>query len=85
MQKWLISDGDSKPHSMLLQYQPYVKDHLVEKMDCMGHVQKRMGMALEVHCRGQKLADGKMIDGARQLRDKLINSLQNKMETREMF
>lgn len=70
---------------MFLQYQSYVKDHLVEKMDCMGHVQKRMGMALEVHWRGQKLADGKMIDDVRQLRDKLINSLQNKMGTREMF
>ena len=30
--KWLISDGDSKTH------QPYGKDHLVVKMDCVGHV-----------------------------------------------
>ena len=78
--KWLISDGDSKTHSMLLQRQPYGKDHLVEKMDCVGHVQKRMGTALrnlKVQCRGKKLADGKTIGGAGRLTDKVINSLQN--------
>ena len=65
---------------MLLQRQPYGKDHLVEKMDCVGHVQKRMGTALrnlKVKCRGKKLADGKTIGGTGRLTDKVINSLQN--------
>ena len=76
----LISDGDSKTHSMLLQIQPYGEDHVVEKMDCVGHVQKRMGTALrnlKSQYRGQKLADGKTIGGTGRLTDKVINSLQN--------
>ena len=61
--KNLISDGDSKTHSLLLQEQPYgpETDHQVEKMDCVGHVQKRMGTALrnlKQQYRGQKLSDG---------------------------
>ena len=75
-----VSDGYSKTHSMLLQQQPYGKDHLVEKMDCVSHVQKRMGTALrnlKTQYRGQKLADGKTIGGVGRLTDKAINSLQN--------
>ena len=78
--KWLISDGDSKTHSLLLQEQPYGSDQLVQKMDCVGHVQKRMGTALrnlKIQHRGRKLADGKTIGGAGRLTDKVINSLQN--------
>ena len=44
--KWLISNSDSKTHLLLLHEQPYEKDHLVEKIDCVGHVQKRMGTLL---------------------------------------
>ena len=76
----LISDGDSKTHSLLLKEQPYGSDHPVEKVDCVGHVQKRMGTALrnlKQQYKGQKLADGKTIGGARRLTDSLINSLQN--------
>ena len=49
-------------------------------MDCVGHVQKRMGTALrnlKMQYKGQKLADGKTIGGAGWLTDKAINSLQN--------
>ena len=78
--KWLISDGDSKTYSLLLRKQPYGKDQLIEKMDCVGHVQKRMGTALrnlKMQYKGQKLADRKTIGGAGRLTDKVINSLQN--------
>ena len=64
---------------MLLQCQPYGKGNLVEKLDCVGHVQK-MGTALrnlKVQHRGQKLADGKTIGGAGGPTNKVINSLQN--------
>ena len=50
------------------------------QMDCVGHVQKRMGTALrnlKTQYRGQKLADGKTIGGAGRLTDKVIDSLQN--------
>ena len=78
--KWLISDGDAKTHSLLLTEQPCGPDNLVEKADCVGHVQKRMGTALrnlKLQFKGQKLADGKTIGGAGRLTDKVINSLQN--------
>ena len=80
--KHLVSDGDSKMHSLLLQQQPYGPDpdHQVIKLDCVGHVQKRLGTALrklKVTHRGQKLSDGKTIGGAGRLTDALINSLQN--------
>ena len=55
-------------------------DDLVEKVDCVGHVQKRLGTALrnlKIRYRGQKLSDGKTIGGAGRLTDSLINSLQN--------
>ena len=78
--KWLISDGDSKTHSLLLKEQPYGADHFVEKMDCVEHVQKHMGTALrnlKEQYRGQKLADGKTIGGSGRLTYNTINSLQN--------
>ena len=75
----LISDGDSKTHALLLEEQPYGST-LVEKCDCVGHVQKRMGTALrnlKTKYRGQKLADGKTIGGVGRLTDARMNSLQN--------
>lgn len=42
----LISDGDSKTHSILPKEQPYGSDHPVEKVHCIGHVQKHMGTVL---------------------------------------
>ena len=78
--KWSILDRDSKTHSLLLQKQPYGRDQLIEKTDCVGHIQKRMGTALhnlKMQYKGQKLADGKTIDGTGRLTDKVINSLQN--------
>ena len=78
--KSLIADGDCKTYSLLREKQPYGSDHPVEKMDCVGHVQKRMETALrnlKVQHRGQKLSDGKTIGGAGRLTDRLINTLQN--------
>ena len=75
----LISDGDSKTHALLLEEKPYGST-LVEKCDCVGHVQKRMGTALrnlKTKYRGQKLPDGKTIGGVGRLTDARINSLQN--------
>ena len=78
--KSLIADGDCKTYSLLREEQPYSSDHLVEKMDCVGHMQKCTGSALHnlnVQHRGQKLSDVKRIGGAGQLTDSLINTLQN--------
>jgi hypothetical protein len=41
--KWMVSDGDSKAFSSVEDIYGDVK---VEKLDCVGHVQKRMGKHL---------------------------------------
>lgn len=81
--KYLISDGDSKAHSMILESQPYGSSCQVEKKDCIAYIQKRMGTALRdlLQCyHDQKLSDGKTIGGAGHLTATLINSLQNYYE-----
>ena len=78
--KYLISDGDAKTHALLLEEKPYGTEHVIEKVDCVGHVQKRMGTALrelKKQYKGQKLSDGKTIGGAGRLTESVINSLQN--------
>ena len=42
----MISDGDSKIFKLLSNQLPYGASNLVSKHECVGHVQKRMGMAL---------------------------------------
>lgn len=44
--KRLICDGDAKTHSLLSEEQPYSEEHSIQKVDCVGHIQKRMGTAL---------------------------------------
>ena len=80
--KYLISDGDSKTFSLLCRGKVYggEPDDQVAKLDCVGHVQKRLGTALrslKTQYKGQKLSDGKTIGGAGRLTDSMINSLQN--------
>ena len=41
-----IGDGDSKSYQNVCQEKPYGSEYLVEKSDCIGHVQKQMGTAL---------------------------------------
>ena len=76
----LISDCDSKTFPLLTSLQSYGPEHTIEKLDCIGHVQKRLGTALrnlKVTHRGCKLDDEKTIGGAGCLMDQLINSFQN--------
>ena len=66
----------------MLDEKPYDpgKENAVEKVGCVGHVQKRMGTALrnlKKEHRGQKLMDGKTIGGAGRLTVTLIDTLQN--------
>ena len=60
--KHLICDGDAKTHAVLLEQKPYGPSHEVVKVDCVGHVQKRMGTALrelKKQYKGRKLSDNK--------------------------
>ena len=56
----------------------YGPDCEIEKLDCIGHVQKRMGKRLmnlkATH--KEKLADGKTIGGSGRLSDSVIKKIQ---------
>ena len=75
-----IRDGDCKAHNAVVEQNPYGPEVPVEKEECVGHVQKRVGTRLRelkkklVH---SKLADGKPIGGAGRLSDRMIDILQH--------
>ena len=74
-----IGDGDSKAYQNVSQARPY-GDVEIKKLECIGHVQKRMGTRLRnlVHdMRGKKLTDGKPLCGKNRLTKKRINTIQN--------
>ena len=70
-----IGDWDCKAHNAVVEQNPYGPEVPVEKEECVGHVQKRVGTRLRelkkklVH---SKLADGKPIGGAGRLSDRMI-------------
>ena len=73
-----LGDGDSKAHKLLLEKEVY-GDLMVKKLECIGHIQKRMGSrlrALKKRSGKAPLHDGKSIGGKGRLTDKLIDSLQ---------
>lgn len=73
--RWMICDGDSKAFNSVEDVYPDCK---VEKLDCVGHVQKRMGkhlMKLKAATKG-KLDDGKTIGGQGRLTEVKIKKLQ---------
>lgn len=45
--KHYLGDGDSSAFPNVLSSQPYGPEFLIEKLECVGHVQKRMGSCLE--------------------------------------
>ena len=72
-----LGDGDSKAYDLLVEHQVYPSE--IRKLECVGHIQKRMGSRLrELKRRSGKthLEDGKTIGGKGRLTDKVIDSLQ---------
>ncbi|GFU45570.1 uncharacterized protein TNCV_1619971 [Trichonephila clavipes] len=71
-------DGDTKTFNALSENKPYGDDHLIQKIECVGHVQKKMGTRLRklklVYSK-KKLSDGKTIGGKGRLTDSLIDKL----------
>lgn len=67
-----IGDGDSKTFKGILDVNPYDDDPVVEKKECVGHVQKRMGARLRKAKKENKGIGGR---GAGKLTDKVINEL----------
>ncbi|GFW52522.1 uncharacterized protein TNCV_404501 [Trichonephila clavipes] len=69
-----IGDGDTKSFPELQRTAPYS----IEKVKCVGHIQKRMGARLrklKTMNRGKKLSDGKSISGKNRLTDKFIDTI----------
>ena len=75
-----IGDGDSSSFSEVINSKPYGNDTIIDKKECIGHVQKRMGnriRTLRQTLKGTLLSDGKKISGKGRLTDKATNTLQN--------
>ncbi|GFX35095.1 uncharacterized protein TNCV_2330351 [Trichonephila clavipes] len=69
-----IGDRDTKTFPELQRTAPYS----IEKVECVGHIQKRMGARLrklKTMNRGKKLSDGKSISGKNRLTDKFIDTI----------
>ena len=67
-------------HSAIVEREPYGKDCIPKKLECIGHVQKRVGSRLrrlKSSHKGVKLADGKGVSGKGRLTDAKIDLLQN--------
>ena len=75
-----LGDGDSKGFLAVQEAKPYGNDITIEKLECIAHVQKRMGSHLRKLCKdmkGKKLSDGKLISGRGRLTGTEIDKLQN--------
>lgn len=73
-----IGDGDTRSHKAVCNVEPYGKDIVITKLECVGHVQKRMGYQLrkkKQELKGVILEDGKKISGKNRLTDSVINTL----------
>ena len=76
--KLMVSDGDSKAFTKVKESEVYGPDCEIEKLDCIGYVQKRMGKRLmnlkATH--KEKVADGKTLGGRGRLSDSVIKKIQ---------
>ena len=74
-----LGDGDSKGFKKVLESKLY-GDIKMEKLECIGHVQKRMESQLSrlpKDFKGKKLEDGRLISGQGRLTEKQIDKIQS--------
>ena len=74
-----IGDGDTKSYKSVCESRPYGAAVTIEKEECVGHVQKRVGSnlrKLRKDLAGKKLSDGLPISGRGRLTEKVIELLQ---------
>ena len=72
-------DGDSKAYKEVTEADPY-QGIVVQKSECVGHVQKRVGARLRTlkdSMKGKKLSDGKGLTGKGRMTNLVMNTLQN--------
>ena len=75
-----LGDGDSSAFTSIQEASPYGPNVTINKLECVGHVQKRVGSRLRKLLqdnKGIKLSDGKKINGKGRLTAAIINKLQN--------
>ena len=75
-----IGDGDYSPFNKVVQSKPYRETFIINKLEYVGHIQKRLGYCLRTlwqTYKGKELSDGKGIPGKGRLTDRTINLLQN--------
>ncbi|GFY22830.1 uncharacterized protein TNCV_2180911 [Trichonephila clavipes] len=68
-----LEDGDSKAFTSIAENKVYGDHCSVEKLECIGHVMKRMGTRLrrlKTKMGGQKLSDGKPLCGRNRLTER---------------
>ncbi|GBO37263.1 hypothetical protein AVEN_261938-1 [Araneus ventricosus] len=73
-----IGDGDASTFKDVCEGKPYGINTAIEKVECVGHVQKRMGTRLrrlKKDMKRKKLADRKTIGGRERLTDELMKKL----------
>lgn len=74
-----VGNGDCSSHRDVVKAKPYGDEVIVRKVECVGHIQKRMGGRLrrkKKDMKGKKLSDGKTIGGRHRLTDNLIDIFQ---------
>lgn len=74
-----LGDGDSKGFQSVKELKPYGADVQIDKLECIGHIQKRMGTRLrklKSDNKGIKLADGKPLNGKNRLSSSVIDQIQ---------
>ncbi|GFV32345.1 uncharacterized protein TNCV_1676311 [Trichonephila clavipes] len=74
-----LGDGDSKAFDNIMKNEVYGDNCTITKLECIGHVMKRMGSRLgrfKAKMRGQKLSDGKALCGKNRLTEASIDQLQ---------
>ena len=71
-----IGDGDAKTFSAISEAKPYGPGVAISKIECVGHIQKRMGTRLrKLKINKVKCSDGKTVGGKGRLTDKIIDKL----------
>lgn len=75
-----LGDGDSKGFSAVQEMQPYGPDCVLQKLECIGHIQKRMGTRLrklKAEIKKLVLSDEKGLGGKNRLSKAVIDQIQN--------
>ena len=72
----LLSDGDSKAYDAVKSLEPYGKENVIVKEDCVNHVAKRMGTALR-NCVESSKVMTKSVAGRGKVTQQKITKIQN--------